>query len=69
MAVVETRRHHVVEPLLSIAEVVEILGVSEQTLYRLLREGELIPVRIRGRTLFEPSVVEEFIASRRGAGA
>lgn len=52
------------EPLLSIAEVRAVLRVSESTLYRLMRSGEIVPVRIGGRTLFSPKAVRQFIADR-----
>jgi excisionase family DNA binding protein len=56
------------EPLLSVEAVSELLGISESGVYRLLRRGELISVKVGGRTLFEPQAVREFIvASRRSS--
>lgn len=59
-----------VAKLLSIEEVRDILGVSRQTVLRLVRRGELSPVRIgegtnRDRRLFEPSDIREFIDSHK----
>jgi len=51
------------EPLLSIAEVAEILRISESGVYRLMRSNELPPVRIGGRTLFSPDSVRALIAA------
>jgi excisionase family DNA binding protein len=52
------------EPLLSIADVAEILRISESGVYRLMRSNELPPVRIGGRTLFSPDSVRALIAAR-----
>ena len=53
-----------IEPLLSIAEVREVLRISESGVYRLMRSGELPAVRIGGRTLFSPDAVRELISAR-----
>ncbi len=54
------------EPLLSVKELAAYLGISESGVYRLLKAGDLAPVKVRGRTLFERQEVREFIeASRR----
>jgi excisionase family DNA binding protein len=55
--------------LLSIDEVSELLRISESGVYRLRRCGQLASVKVGGRTLFEPGVIREFIASRRVGGA
>jgi excisionase family DNA binding protein len=48
--------------LLTVREVIDRLGVSRATLYRLLDSGRLPGVRIGPRTLrFRPEVVEAFI--------
>jgi excisionase family DNA binding protein len=54
------------EPLLSIADVAEVLRISESGVYRLMRSNELPPVRIGGRTLFSPDSVRALIAARSG---
>ena len=58
------------EPLLSIDEVGAVLRISERTVYRLLRRGELPCLKVGQRTLVEPEQLREFIANqRRLAGA
>lgn len=44
--------------LLGVAEVVEALGVSESTVWRMIRRGELPTVRERGRRLIPRAAVE-----------
>jgi excisionase family DNA binding protein len=56
-----------IEPLLSIVEVAEVLGISESGVYRLIRKGELALVKVGGRTLFERGAIRDFIADRRQA--
>jgi len=53
------------EPLLSIDDVARLLRVSESSVYRLVRSGELARVKVGGRTLFEPRAVRAFIADCR----
>jgi excisionase family DNA binding protein len=53
------------EPLLSIDDVARLLRVSESSVYRLVRSGELPRVKVGGRTLFEPRAVRNFIAHCR----
>ena len=57
------------EPLLSVKEVAEYLGISESGVYRLCRAGDLIGVKVGGRTLFEPREVREFIEACRRKSA
>lgn len=47
--------------LLSIRETAETLGVSRQTVYRLMAAGELPVVKIGDRSLFRPRDVEALI--------
>jgi excisionase family DNA binding protein len=58
------------ERLLSIREVRETLGVSSQTLYRLIRRGELPAVKIGARTLVREGELDAFVRGleRRRAG-
>ena len=50
------------EPLLTVEDArVALGGVSVQTLYRAIRDGELACVKVGARTLFEPCELEEFI--------
>src|SRR3954454_3986266 len=53
------------EPLLSIDDVARLLRVSESSVYRLVRSGELGRVKVGGRTLVEPGAVRAFIADCR----
>jgi excisionase family DNA binding protein len=53
------------EALLSVRDVGDVLRISESGVYRLVRRGELIPVKVGGRTLFEPAVIRAFITLRR----
>jgi excisionase family DNA binding protein len=55
------------EPLLSVDDVVRLLGVSESGIYRLVRAGDLPRVKVGNRTLFEPAAIRAFIAERREA--
>lgn len=52
------------DKLRSIPEVQERLGVSRATVYRMLAEGELVPIKVRGGTRVLESSIESFL--RRG---
>lgn len=54
-----------IEPLLTVANVCELLAVSKQTLYRLLRAGELTPSRVGDRLRFEPNDVRAYLERHR----
>jgi excisionase family DNA binding protein len=54
-----------IAPLLTAAEVAELLKVPLKSVYRLVDEGDLPAVRVGPRRLrFDPEVIEELI--RRG---
>ena len=57
--------------LLSVSEAAELLGVSERTLYLLLRSGELTRKKVRRRTVIHRDDVIRFAArageDQRGA--
>ena len=53
----------------SIREARDLLGVSERTLYRLLRRGELETVRIGTRTLIVHGVLVAYVENLRVAHA
>ena len=55
------------EPLLTIDEAADVLRVSRATLYRLIRGGELAPVRVGQRLRFEPSEIRRYLDSSRAA--
>jgi len=57
-----------VEPLMSIEEVAGVLRISERGLYRLIRSGELVILKVGHRTLLEPAEVRNFITNHRQAG-
>lgn len=62
MARAETHTEGDLDRLLVVDEVASLLRISRSGLYRLMREGELVPVKLGHRTLFEPREVERFIA-------
>lgn len=51
------------EPLISIREVCEWLGIGESTLMKLRKNKLLKPVRIEGRVLYDPAAVRAYLAS------
>jgi excisionase family DNA binding protein len=53
------------EPLLSVADVGTVLGVSRSSAWRLVRDGELEFVRVGSRVLVEQQTVRGFIRTRR----
>jgi excisionase family DNA binding protein len=53
------------EPLLTVADVCKLLAVSKQTLYRLLRAGELTPSRVGDRLRFRPDDVRAYLERNR----
>lgn len=56
------------EPLESIPRTQELLGnVSRHTVLRLLAAGELIRVRVAGRTLVDPASIRSYIERHREA--
>jgi len=55
------------EPLLTLAAVCEILGVSKPTLYRLIRGGELVPLRVGHSPRFAPEDVRTYLERQRRA--
>lgn len=60
---------HVLEPLRPIPEAQIILGVSRSTVLRLLDAGELVRVRVGGRTLVDPASIRDYIARNREEAA
>lgn len=49
------------EPLYTISELGELLGVSRATIYRLLRRGELTALRVGSRQRFTPAEVRRYL--------
>jgi excisionase family DNA binding protein len=54
-----------VTPLLTVADVAELLRVSKPSIYRLVRDAGLPAVRPTGDIRFRPEDVEAWIESRR----
>lgn len=54
------------EPLMSIREVCEWLGIGETTLMKLRKDKVLVPVKIKGRVLYHPAAVRAYLASIQG---
>ena len=65
----EGTRGAYVERLLSVREARDVLGVSSQTLYRLIGRGDLPVIKIGVRTLIRPSDLEEFVRRSTRIGA
>jgi excisionase family DNA binding protein len=65
MAGVDVPREPALEPLMSLEEVGRVLSISERSVYRLLRSGELPCLKVGQRTLVEPDQLRQFIANRR----
>jgi excisionase family DNA binding protein len=57
------------EPLLTVSEAVERIGVSRRTVYTLIANGELPSVKVGGSRRFVAADVDRFIAERREGGA
>jgi excisionase family DNA binding protein len=53
------------EPLLSVKQVMAVLQISESTVYRLMRSGELACVKLGSRTRFEREEIRRYISSKR----
>jgi excisionase family DNA binding protein len=53
------------QKLLTVEDVMANLRISRPTLYRLLKTGQLVPVRIGKRTLFDPADIRSFIETSK----
>jgi excisionase family DNA binding protein len=51
------------EKLITVNEALGLLRISRPTLYRLIKDGTLQPVRIGKRTLFEEKELTRFIGT------
>jgi excisionase family DNA binding protein len=56
-----------VEPLMSVDDVAEVLGISVRGVFRLLRRGDLVAVKVGNRTRVEPDELRTYIANQRRA--
>lgn len=54
-----------IEPLLNLKQVAAALGIGTRTMYRLIEQGKLRPVRVGRVFRFEPDEVRMFIAASR----
>ena len=39
----------------------KLLGVSPRTVQRMVKDGELVPVRVRGQVRFQPEDIRRYI--------
>ena len=51
--------------LLTIADVARLLGISRGSVYNLIRNGELSPIRVGRRARFEPGDIRAFVDRHR----
>lgn len=61
----DRRERAEMEPLLSVDSVASLLGISERGVYRLISRGELVSLKIGGRTRIQPADLRTFIAAQR----
>ena len=47
--------------LLTVPQTCAVLGISRQSLWRLARDGALVPAKVRGSTRYRRSDVEAFV--------
>jgi len=48
--------------LLTVPQAAAALGLSRATFYRLVQSGQLRTVKVRGRRLVPPQLLEEYVA-------
>ncbi len=54
--------------LFTVNQACTYLSISRMSLYRLIRNGEIIPVNIGGRTLFDRKDLDELIEKAKDPG-
>ena len=52
--------------MMTIKDVAERLRISTKTVYRLINEGKLMPIKIRRSTRIDEAVLEEYLQSIPG---
>jgi len=52
--------------MMTIRDVAEKLRVSTKTVYRLINEGSLVPIKIRRNTRIDEAVLNAYLASIKG---
>ncbi|MGH9366397.1 MAG: helix-turn-helix domain-containing protein [Thermoanaerobaculia bacterium] len=50
--------------LLNVGEVARLLGISPHTVYSWTAKGRLPVVKVGGRTMFDPSEIQRWLADR-----
>jgi excisionase family DNA binding protein len=50
----------------TIKDVAEQLRISTKTVYRLINEGKLVPIKIRRNTRIDEAVLNTYLASIKG---
>jgi putative molybdopterin biosynthesis protein len=53
--------------LLTVNAVAELLAISRDSVYRLVRQGELVPYRVGERLRFRPEEIDAYLERSRGA--
>jgi excisionase family DNA binding protein len=56
------------EPLLTIRDVATVLGISRESVYRLIRAGELEPIRVGHRARFTRGDLRDYLERQRESG-
>ena len=52
--------------MMTIKDVAERLRISTKTVYRLINEGKLVPIKIRRNTRIDETVLNAYLASIKG---
>jgi excisionase family DNA binding protein len=68
---VHSRAHNgtTIEPLLKVNDVCAALAVGRSTLYRLVREHQLVPTFVGSRARFEVDEIRDYIRRNRATGS
>ena len=54
--------------LLTIDDVARVLGISRGSVYGLMRDGEVTPIRVGQRARFEPADIRAYLERHREGG-
>ena len=52
--------------MMTIKDVAERLRISTKTVYRLINEGSLVPIKIRRNTRIDEAVLNQYVDSIKG---
>jgi len=58
------RQYESLKPLLSIQDVAKTLGVSKRTVEKIVSDGDLRPLWIRGQRRFHPDAINAFVRAQ-----